>query len=87
MHSYRLFEVLDNEHFDTGKVLKDFNAFNDQNELLKLEIVKAIFSLYGFNQYMNYYYVRYNDDNDSIIIYYDYVPGGYKDTWILKKGN
>jgi hypothetical protein len=78
MHTYRVFEVLDEKEFYTGKTV--LLAYPADREA----VVAAIFELYGFTQYKTYYYIGRNTQ-DLISIRYNYVDG-YKETWVLRRG-
>jgi hypothetical protein len=78
---------------DTGKTVQlsgiviGWNDYYARNDIINgRDIVDAIFKLYGFAAYAANYIIRSDSTNDCIKVYYNYIDGGYKDTWVLKRG-
>lgn len=89
LHTYRVFEVYpDGTEHDTGKTIQSEGRFDRDyyGKTVIKDAVSAIFDLYGFVQYVGYYYARASSTQDVIRLCYNYGgEDGEKDTWILKR--
>lgn len=83
MSEYRIHEVYpDGTLHDTNKVI-ECEDLNDNNHSV---IVRNALAAYGFrNSYDRYYKAKLGTHSETIVIYYNYVDGGFKDTFILFK--
>jgi hypothetical protein len=77
-HLYQIYEAYpDGTLHDTSKTLS-------LDPVSSAEVLTALFSLFGFTQFVNYFSVYFEAD-DSIKIKTRFHEG-LKTTWVLKKG-
>ena len=77
---FEVFDVAkDGKRISTGKTIELKSAKDGRDA-----IVNAVFALYGFNQYTNYYSITTPDKDDGVAIQYNYGNEGTKDTWYIK---
>lgn len=90
-HTYRVYEVgADGSEHLTDKtvelVVPDTLFDGDGRPFFSARtFTSPVLTLYGFDQYVAYYYIHLNSNKDKIIITYHYHEG-QKPTWVLKRG-